>query len=440
MNSIHIHRRYHLTSQSISARVPGVLAGRGLDPAFSAWMLTESRGRVWLFGALDVTKLDRLERYTAPDVLHHLSTALQGLPVYLSNSSGLRYGFLLSAPPRLPRRVDFPGLRSGVVQLGMSLRDGQCVALPWRDLGHLLVAGMTGSGKSIFIKMLAYQALHAGMKMLIADLDGATLPMLAGHAALPEPIATTPEGAQQLVHHALRECGRRATLYRSAPGFPSDIDEYNASVATGETLPRVLLILDEYNATVAALGGGRSRFAGDVAALAMRGRKFGVHVVLASQDFAKASVGRVRDQMNAVCFRVRSAELARAVGCAGAERIPAALPGRAVTARWGVLQTFYLDKARLVTQAQADRPQSPLTEQEQALVAWALRANKGYLSLAAIQRHAGLGQRAARRLAEEWERRGWLMKDPQAGNKRRITRELAAFADKVTIPTKRQTL
>ena len=98
---MNVHRRYHLTSQSIAARVPGVLAGRGLDPAFAAWMLTEHRGRVWLFGVLDVAKLDRLERYTAADVLHHVSTALNGTPVYLSNSNGLRYAFLLSQPPRL---------------------------------------------------------------------------------------------------------------------------------------------------------------------------------------------------------------------------------------------------------------------------------------------------------------------------------------------------
>jgi MinD-like ATPase involved in chromosome partitioning or flagellar assembly len=158
----------------------------------------------------------------------------------------------------------------------------------------------------------------------------------------------------------------------------------------------------------------------------MRGRKFGLHVVLASQDFAKSSVGRVRDQMHAVCFRVRSAELARAVGCTGAERIPARLSGRAVTARWGIIQAFYLDKSHLVS-VSAETPTPVLSEPEQALVAWALRENDGYLGLADIQARTGLGPWPARKLAEEWEQRGWLTKDAQAGNKRRITGELAGL-------------
>jgi hypothetical protein len=390
---------------------------------------------VWLFGVLDVAKLDRLERYTAADVLHHVSTALNGTPVYLSNSNGLRYAFLLSQPPRLPRKVDFPGLQRGMAQLGVGI-DGQAVAVPWKDLGHLLVAGMTGSGKSVFIQLLVYQALAEGAQLLVADMDGATLPMLAGHPALLEPIAATPDQARALIRRATGECSRRATLYATTKGYPADLDEYNA-LAVGRAkpvLPRVLVVLDEFNATVTALGGGRGGFAGDVAALAMRGRKFGLHAVLASQDFAKSSVGRVRDQMHAICFRVRSAELARSVGCAGAERIPARLSGRAVTDRWGIVQAFYLDKSLLVG-VSLETPAPVLSELEQALVAWALRENDSYLGLADIQDRTGEGPRAARRLADEWEQRGWLAKDAQAGNKRRITGELATFADKLTNPT-----
>ena len=93
------------------------------------------------------------------------------------------------------------------------------------------------------------------------------------------------------------------------------------------------------------LGGPRSSFANQVAELGWRGRKFGIHLVFAAQDFTKQVVGRVRDQVSAVvCFRVRSPEAARAVGCPEAVRIPESRPGLACTDRWGLVQTFYLDK------------------------------------------------------------------------------------------------
>ena len=97
------------------------------------------------------------------------------------------------------------------------------------------------------------------------------------------------------------------------------------------------------------LGGPKSSFANRVAELGWRGRKFGIHLVFAAQDFTKQVVGRVRDQVSAVvCFRVRSLEAARAMGCPEAVRIPESRPGLACTDRWGLVQTFYLDKRMFV--------------------------------------------------------------------------------------------
>jgi hypothetical protein len=175
---------------------------------------------------------------------------------------------------------------------------------------------------------------------------------------------------------------------------------------------------------VLAAGGAKGPLATAVAELGWRGRKFGVHVVFAAQDFSKAIVGRIRDQISAaICFRVRSQAVARHVGCPDAVRIPESRPGLAVTDRWGPVQMYYLEKKLLIQQGQ--QPQGPtLTSAEQQLVAWARRENDGYLSLAAIQERLEIGQRPARRLADEWELRGWLRKDPQAYNRRKLTAKL----------------
>jgi len=422
--------------------VPHVLAQRGLDPCFTDWVLTRSAsGHVWLYGALDTRRIARMEQYIGPDLLHQVSTVARGTPVYLSNTNGLRYGFLLSGRPRLPGRVDFPGLERGMVRMGVGLAgEARCT---WDRLGHLLVAGMTGYGKSVFLRLLAHQGIADGARLLLADLDGATFPMLAGCPSLVAPIAGNPQEAHSVVGLALGECDKRAVLYQTAGGFPDNLGDYNAqAVKTGEDpLPRLLVILDEYNATAIANGGARGQFASDTASLAWRGRKFGVNLVCAAQDFAKETVGRFRDQVSPILFRVQSKELARSVGCSEAVHITR--PGRAVSTRWGVFQAYYLDKAELATAGSGGA--GVLSQAELDMIRWALEENDGYLSLADIMAN-GKGQGETRRLAHEWETRGWLVKDSQNGNKRRVTDDLRQIAYKLqtlqtlqTPPTNLQT-
>lgn len=403
-----------LEAEQAARVIPATLAQRGLRPAFSDWLLTENNGATWLFGVFDVARIQRLEDLTRTDLLHHVSTALRGKPVFISNSNGLRYAVLLSRPPHLPRRVDFPGLTRGRVRMGLSAH-GVEVSAPWDGLGHLLVAGQTGGGKSAFLRLLAHQAIAEDAQLLIGDLDGATFPMLAEHPALLAPLATTAETMHALVERGLGECEHRSTLYGQMPGYPDHLAEYNAAASAqgAPVLPRVVVILDEYNTATTATGGANGGLARAAAALGWRGRKFGIHLVFAAQDFTKQVVGRIRDQVGAaICFRVRSVEVARAVGCAEAASIPASRPGLALTDRWGLLQAYYLDKSALI--AAADRPGPALTEQE-AQVVTAARADAGRVTLALLQGH-GYGKNEAARLLTDWRARGWVEKDPARQN------------------------
>ena len=191
----YISRRYQLQAQVVARRLPQVLQRRGLEAPFAEFLLTSVQGMVLLFAILDLPQVRRLEAYTTPELLHHLSTDLQGLPVFLSNSNGLRYAIPLSPLPRLPKLVPFPGIERGWALLGVN-QAGETISEKWPKLGHLLVAGKTGSGKSVFLRSLVYQALAEGAQLLLVDLDGATFPMLANHPALLAPIASTPQAAQ----------------------------------------------------------------------------------------------------------------------------------------------------------------------------------------------------------------------------------------------------
>jgi hypothetical protein len=90
--------RYLPAARSVALAFPEILAQRGLNPPISRFVLTETeQGAAWLFVVLDVSPLTRfVETYTGSEILHHLSTELNGLPVVVNILNGLSYAVLLS--------------------------------------------------------------------------------------------------------------------------------------------------------------------------------------------------------------------------------------------------------------------------------------------------------------------------------------------------------
>ncbi len=117
-------------------------------------------------------------------------------------------------------------------------------------------------------------------------------------------------------------------------------------------------------------------------------------------------------------------------GGGGRARIPADRPGRAMTDRWGPMQAFHLPKDLL-----GGARSGILTEEEQAVLRWAVEENGGYLGLADLQGRLGMGH--GRRGG--WRRSGsggggW--RRTRRGNRRRVSGEaLAVLSDKATNPT-----
>ena len=409
-------QEYLQRAQTAQQVILKVLENRGADPSLvNDWVLTPTRQQdVILFAVLDAQRIARPESYQG--AVHHLSSALGGAPVYWSNSTGFRFAVQLSPRRKLPGRVDFPqNSQPGRVLLGQRY-DGRLATLPWDK--HFMVAGITGSGKSVTLRTMGYQALRDGQLLAIGDIDGTTFPMLAANENLYAPLARTHEDVLGLVESLLGEIEHRSALYDRARGFPENIDEYNAQA--DEPLRRILIILDEFNSTVAYSGGANGKLAKAATTLAARGRKFGLTLVLAAQEFGKDVIGNVRDQMAAmIAFRVRNADTARNMQCGAAVNIPEGKPGRAVTDRWGVIQAYYLDKTRLIGTPSQELPEFVYARR-------ALAEQGGKLTLGTLMQW-GLAERAARGLLERWELAGWLTKDTRQGNARVVTPKLAGL-------------
>jgi hypothetical protein len=96
--------RYLPAASFVAQTIPAILVQHGLKPFISRCILTETeRGAAWLFVVLEVSPQENPEDYAASDVLHYLSTELDGLPVVVNNSDGLRYAVLLGSPNILKR-------------------------------------------------------------------------------------------------------------------------------------------------------------------------------------------------------------------------------------------------------------------------------------------------------------------------------------------------
>jgi hypothetical protein len=419
-----IHHRDLLVAEQVAIRLPVSFTTRNLIPAFSKFFVTRDLNMTIFIAVLDTSKIGDHTRYTQQEFLHQLSTDLDGLRVYLSNSTGLRYVIPLSPLPKLPRSVELPAdIPFGMIALGVRF-NGQPVLVTLSRLGHLLIVGMTGSGKSSMLRVIVMQAIRNGFLLLLADIDQTTFAMLEGHENLMAPIAITAQDALQLVLKALAECDARAALYKSMPGFPENIDEYNAlAIKAGkEPLPRILVVLDESSAVLKAMGGGSGEFAGKVAELGWRGRKFGIHFIFGAQEFTKDLVGAVREQVNmSIAFRVKptAAQMAKAIGCQGAHRIPANRPGLAIVDRFGSMQSFFIPKPLLLSAGSST--QESLPEMERKLFSRAIEAADGKLTLANIAEWGGMTQHQARKLQSTWAVRGWISKDGNRDNSFCIT-------------------
>lgn len=146
------------------------------------------------------------------------------------------------------------------------------VRLTSPDVAHILVAGSTGSGKTVLLRsMILSLALAHGphqLQLLLIDPKSRGFGPLAGLPHLSRPIITSPEQAVQALAGAVEEMERRDMEKRHTPLLALFIDEL---------------------ADLRMVGGKQVEH--HLARLTQRGREAGVHVIVATQRPAATIVG-----------------------------------------------------------------------------------------------------------------------------------------------------
>ena len=408
------------------------LTQRGLR-ANLAFYLTERRGLVWLAVVLNLTQLEgRLEGFISSDTLHHLSTALHGKPVFLSNSTGLRYMILLTPLPKLPDSIPYPDVfEKNSLPLGVGLAGPVTLPAP----RNILICGEPGSGKSNLLESVLHAALQSGSMLYFADPDGHTFNPDRLNSLAAQPVAQSPSELLALLTQIEAELLRRQALFRSAlqNGLPpADLEAYN--MVAKEPLPRMLLLVDEANSYF-----DHKAIVEKLTDLARRGRKWGLAIVLVGHNWRAKDVPRALSAMFPVriSFRVSDDTTATVVLGSrhwGKEAQSLRQPGRGVlylNGQYSIFQAYRLTAEQAVSTQPVDL--NPLSEVERALVAYALEQLEGRfivnrLAQAMAGRAQPISHHQVQKIAEQFERRSWLTKPQHATDARRITPELARLA------------
>jgi S-DNA-T family DNA segregation ATPase FtsK/SpoIIIE len=161
---------------------------------------------------------------------------------------------------------------------------GEAVVADIGKMPHVLIAGSTGSGKSVCINSLItsilYKAKPSEVKLLMVDPKVVELSVYNGIPHLLIPVVTDPKKAAGALAWAVQEMENRYQLF--AKKGVRDLKGYNASVDGVEhrALPQIIIIVDE----LADLMMVAAKDVEDaICRLAQKARAAGMHLVIATQ-------------------------------------------------------------------------------------------------------------------------------------------------------------
>ncbi|WP_041715665.1 DNA translocase FtsK [Acetivibrio clariflavus] len=150
---------------------------------------------------------------------------------------------------------------------------------------HLLIAGATGSGKSVCINTLIvsllYKASPKDVRLLMVDPKVVELGIYNGIPHLLIPVVTEPKKAAGALNWAVMEMTNRYKLF--AENNVRDLNSYNELVkerGEGETLPHIVIIIDELADLMMV---APNEVEDSICRLAQMARAAGMHLVIATQ-------------------------------------------------------------------------------------------------------------------------------------------------------------
>ncbi|WP_407649745.1 DNA translocase FtsK [Thermaerobacillus caldiproteolyticus] len=176
-----------------------------------------------------------------------------------------------------------------LIGLGRDI-SGEAVVAELNKMPHLLVAGATGSGKSVcingIITSLLMRTKPHEVKMMMIDPKMVELSVYNGIPHLLAPVVTDPKKASQALKKVVSEMERRYELFshtgtRNIEGYNEYIQRHNQqSDAKQPLLPYIVVIVDELADLMMVAS---SDVEDSITRLAQMARAAGIHLIIATQ-------------------------------------------------------------------------------------------------------------------------------------------------------------
>jgi S-DNA-T family DNA segregation ATPase FtsK/SpoIIIE len=175
--------------------------------------------------------------------------------------------------------------------------NGRIVTADLGSMPHVLIAGSTGSGKSVainaMIMSLLFRTTPSQVRLILVDPKRVELGMYEGIPHLFTPIITEPKLAANALRNAVREMERRLKLLASRSVrnieqynklfdsvMPSLFDSSEPGFEEAEPLPYIVIIIDELSDLMML---DRANVEESITRLAQMARAVGIHLILATQ-------------------------------------------------------------------------------------------------------------------------------------------------------------
>ena len=204
---------------------------------------------------------------------------------------------------------------------------GSCIVGNIAKMPHMLIAGTTGSGKSVcmnsIIISLLYKASPDEVKLIMVDPKMVELGIYNGIPHLLIPVVTDPKKAAGSLQWAVTEMLRRYKIMSEAG--VRDLESYNSMVAGGEVegekLPQIVVIIDELADLMLVAA---KEVEDSICRIAQMGRASGMHLIIATQrPSADVITGLMKANIpSRIAFSVASAMESRIIlDTMGAEKL-----------------------------------------------------------------------------------------------------------------------
>ena len=335
-----------------------------------------------------------------------------------------------------------------LVPLGRDI-PGQAIYSDLQKMPHLLIAGATGSGKSISINTilmsLLYRCSPEELRLLLIDPKVVELSIYNGIPHLLAPVITDPAKAANTLNWLVQEMERRYQLF--AEKKARDMAGYNELMEKhdGDKLPYIVLIIDELSDLMMT---SPKEVEDSISRLTAMARAAGIHLIIATQ---RPSVDVITGVIKAnipsrVAFAVSSQVDSRTIlDGAGAEKLlgkgdmlyfpqSASKPIRGQGAfvddhevqavieflKAQGLDTFDQNVAKEIVSTKASASLNSNDDEEEDEYfeeAVDIIVDNGYASVSLLQRRLNVGYPRAGRLIDSMESRGYI--GPHAGSKPR---------------------